>query len=214
MLLICSSTLTFAARPFITDDPGINEPGKFEFMAACDFWKDHATPSLQLRHGLTERMDFGINVGYTAAPKEEQQFSTVDFNMKLALIKDILTLGVSTTFGKPDYYIYSILGKAFGPIMVDANLGYSARAETKDADFVYYAAAIYENDHFGFGPEFGGDQEKLEWWAFGGRWHIKNWLTYDIGIGGNFKKNIKFNITTGIDMVFPQEKSKTIHERS
>jgi hypothetical protein len=201
-----SSTISFAARPFLTDDPGINETGKFEFMAACDFWNDRATPGIQLRHGITERMDLGINLGYCILPNDEKHFSCADINMKFSIIPDLFTAGFSGSFEKAAYYTYGIFGKAFGPITVNANLGYSAAAETNEGDFDYFLSVYYENEYFGIGPELGGTQEGLNLWAFGGRWHFTDWFTYDIGIQGDYKDPICFNVTTGIDIVFPHVK--------
>lgn len=206
MLLLIFSTLAFAARPYITDDPGINEPGKFEFMAACDFWDKKAVPSLQLRHGITDRMDFGVNVGYILLPNKEKNANSADINLKYVIIPNLFTATFTGSFGDPGYTFNAVLGKSFGSLSINANIGYSAQTNAKDVDVPFYLAVIFEQDNFALGPEIGGDQEGLNWWQIGGRMYFTDWLHWDIGVGGDFKTLSGYNATSGIDIVFPIKK--------
>jgi hypothetical protein len=202
MLLGGSLCSLFAARPYLTDDPGINEPGKFEFMAACDFWDKKTVPSLQLRHGITERMDFGVNVGYCLVPNEDRKASCADINFKYAIIPNLFSATFTGSFGDPGYMVNAVFGKSFGPVAINANIGYSAKADTQDVDVPYFIAVIFEQNKFGIGPEIGGDLEGLNWWQIGGRVYFTDWLHWDIGVGGDFKTISGYNATTGIDIVF------------
>jgi hypothetical protein len=63
-LAMCQSAL--AARPFETDDAGTVAPGTFESEFGSESWKDDAAFGIGLKHGLTERMDLGVSMGYAA----------------------------------------------------------------------------------------------------------------------------------------------------
>jgi hypothetical protein len=194
---------TMAAPPFLTDDPGVNEPGKFEVLSACDFWNKKAMPSIQLRHGITERMDLGINVGYCLLPNLERKATCADINLKFMIIPDLFTASFTGSFGDPSYIANIIAGKTIGPISINANIGYLAQADTKDVDIPCFAAIIYERKKIGIGTEIGGNQEGFNWWQAGLRVYFTEWLCWDIGVGGNFEYPIDYNATMGVDILFP-----------
>lgn len=86
MLLMFSSTLTFAARPYHTDDPGTTELGKFELELSNDYWSNASTPGLVFKHGLTDRMELDIPIGYTLLPSDERAVSPLQLYAKFAII--------------------------------------------------------------------------------------------------------------------------------
>jgi hypothetical protein len=210
-MVIAGSALmvqTFAARPFVVDDAGTVEPGKFEFELAADYWQDKLSPSTVFKHGVTERMDIGICLGYCQAPYHEQGISAAGLGLKFALVPDLLTASFGAEFGSANYTTLALLTKQVGPVELDANLGFEATVDHQnDVDLRYGVAAVVPIKRFAFGAEFMGTQEIFDWWQVGGRFSITEWFTIDCGLGGDFQADVDWNISTGIWIGFPITRS-------
>jgi hypothetical protein len=192
----------------MTEDVGTNEPGKFQFSAVPEFWKKKSKtgfePGVELRHGITDRMDLGVGAGYSLMPKSEKGASGFEFTPKFMLIPDIFAAIFAVSFGDPVYEGYLVLGHAFGPIAINANLGYVAEAGIKDIDIPFLMSVSYQHERFEIGPEFGIDSDGNKSWNLATRVLPFDWLAWVTAIGGDFKKR-SFTIQFGIDMVFPFE---------
>jgi hypothetical protein len=72
LLLMLIPATVFGARPLSTDDAGVVDLGSYEvefgygFLSEGDDIESHGL-GLSIKHGITERLDFGIGVG----PNEE-----------------------------------------------------------------------------------------------------------------------------------------------
>ncbi len=206
MPLIFTLTPTFAARPFNTDDAGTVETGKFELETACNYWEKETELGASFKHGITERMDIGVCVGYCMLPTEDRKFTGESIGLKFALIPELLSVSFTSEFGNKSYITNFIMSKSFGPISIDANIGYQAQADINDADLTYGLVAVYEVGRFGIGAEVCGTHETINWWQVGSRFQIVEWLQFDIGLGGDFKKEPDFTATTGLWFTFPLPK--------
>ena len=193
----------FAARPFLTDDAGTVEAGKFELETACDSWKARADANMCFKHGLTERMDLGVGIGYVPLPNEERGFTGADLGLKFVLVPDLLAASFGAGFASQAYSINGILSKSFGPISCDVSLGYEAIAETTNADLTHGICAVYNCGKLGIGAEVGGTHEELNWWQVGARCQIHEWIQIDAGLGGNYGRRPDLTATTGVWITFP-----------
>jgi hypothetical protein len=198
-----AGTPAFAARPFVTDDSGTVEAGTFELETAWDYWKARAAASLSFKHGVTERMDIGVGIGYVSAPQEERAFDTADLGLKFALIPDLFSASFSAGFASQTYSLNAILSKSFGPLTCDANLGYEAITDTDDAELTFGLAGVYNHGRLGVGVEIGGTHEGLSWWQVGARFQIREWLQIDAGLGGDSATDPDLTATTGLWFGFP-----------
>lgn len=208
LLLTCGAFFidVFAARPFVTDDAGVVEQGKFELETACDYWKDDATESINLKHGLTKKLDLEVGVGYIPAPQEERTFTPVNILLKYSFIPDLLSMTMSADWGLSTYNANAILSKCFGPVEFDVNLGYQTHDNMKRADCTYGVAASYEFKRLRIGVETDGTDKDADWWQGGAQFTITDWMKIDAGIGGDFDKNTSYTATTGLWFTFPFDK--------
>jgi hypothetical protein len=202
----------YAAPPFNTEDVGVNPVGKFQFSAVADMWKHKFQPGVELRHGITEAMDVGVGAGYAVAPKDEKGVGSFEITPKFMLIPDIFAVIASVSVGDPEYEGYLILGHAFGPIAINANLGCIAEAGAKHVDIPYLLSVSYQHEYFEIGPEIGfnvnKDGFKFNMWNLATRVFPFPWLAWVTAVGGDFSKGgyHGLNVQAGIDMVFPYEK--------
>jgi hypothetical protein len=201
-----SSTRVMAARPFVTDDPGTVELGRFELEVAPDYWKDKSTIELCFKHGLTERMEIGIVMGRCALPRNERGYQDAELGFKFALIPDLLAASFTGMFNNPEYGFALILGKTSGIFTVNANLGCAMTSGTDDAEVMYGLSGIATFGRFETGVEIDGARESLNWWQIGAKCFVTDWCSIDAGIGGDFKDDVTMNATTGLWFAFPSSK--------
>jgi hypothetical protein len=198
----------FAARPFVVDDAGTVSAGTFEFEMAADYWTSKLGPSIVFKHGVTERMDIGVTIGYCQLPDEERGISAACLGLKFALIPDLLTASMGAHFGSSNYSAFALLTKSLGPVEIDANFGFEATLdEGNHVDLRYGLAAVVPIQRVALGAECMGTHEAFDWWLVGGRFSITDWFTIDCGLGGDFQTEIDWNVTTGIWINFPLTQS-------
>jgi hypothetical protein len=204
MLLLFYATISFAARPFHTDDPGTTEVGKFEIEAAVDYWHNSTAPDIVFKHGITERMELDIPIGYIAQPEEERGIELLQLYAKFAIIPELFAVSFTSALGDKVYTINGIIGKAIGDFNFNLNFGGEMVGNTNDADLTYGASGTYTIGKIETGGEFGGTQEGINWWQIGIKCFLKKWCSLDAGFGGDFEK--KINVTTGVVFSFPVSK--------
>ena len=210
-----SSTLAFAARPYHTDDPGTTELGKFEVETAVDYWQHSVAPGLVFKHGLTERMELDIPIGYVVHPEDERGIAPFQLYAKFALVPDLFAVTFTSAFAESEYSTNAIIGKAFGGFHTNLNLGGAMIGNTNDADLIYGLSETYTIGNIEMGAEIDGTQEGIDWWQIGAKFFFKEWCSIDAGIGGDFEKEMNMNVTTGLVFALPVTKdnmeSKNAH---
>jgi hypothetical protein len=213
VMILAEVSPVHAGPPFNTEDVGVNPVGKFQFSAVADVWKKKFQPGVELRHGITEAMDFGIGAGYAIMPKDEKGSGSFELTPKFMLIPDIFAVITSISVADPEYEGYLILGHAFGPIAINANLGWIAEAGAHHVDIPYLMSVSYQHERFEIGPEIGvnidHDGFKFNMWNVASRVYPVPWLAWVTAVGGDFGFSKGpyhgLNVQLGIDMVFPYD---------
>ena len=197
------AAVLFAARPFNTDDAGTVAASGFELELGTDVWQDDAVLGLSFKHGLTDRMDVGVNLGYTMLPDSEDGFENAELALKFAILPDLFSTSFTTILGDLDYVVNGILTHAFGPVEFDINLGFATTGLGGiDGDLIYGLAAIYVIDRFGIGAEVSGNQDDVQSWLAGVRYTVFSSFALDGGIAGGFQEGAGQTITAGVHYEF------------
>jgi hypothetical protein len=203
------TAVTFAFRPFITDDAGTVTPSTFELEASADYWHDKAAFGLGLKHGVTERMDIGVAFGRCMLPEDESGYDPAELSLKFNFIADRLSASFSGSFGDPCYSALLIYSQPIALFSLHANLGYSAVGALDEGLLTYALAVVVQINRFTFGPEFGGTHQSVDWWQIGTRATITDWLAADVAVGGDFSTDVDFNAATGLFFAFPLQKKES-----
>jgi hypothetical protein len=189
----------FAARPFTTDDAGTVTPSGFELELRTDVWQDDAIFGMSLKYGLTNRIDVGVNLGYTMLPDSADGFENAEIGFKFAILPELFSTSFTTIIGDLDYVLYGIVTRAFGPLEIDMNCGFMTTGlGGVDGDLMYGLAVIYNMDKFTVGVEAAGDQNAVQTWLAGIRYFIFHSMSIDGGITGSFQEERDILITAGI----------------
>jgi hypothetical protein len=207
ILLVLAVITIFAYRPFVTDDAATVINGTFEFETGADYWSNNAEFGFGLKHGITARMDIGVSLGHVTLPENERCFHGAEIGLKYALVPEMLAVSVAGCFGDPAYGANLVFSKSITFFSIHTNLGYSAIATTNDAEMTYGFASDAVIKKFSVGGEICGTHKELNWWQVGTIFTFTDWLVLDLGVGGNFEKNIAMNATTGLWFAFPIPKT-------
>ena len=200
--IVCVTEL-YGARPFATDDAGTVEQGVHELEFGCDFWSEDAVIGLGFKHGLTERMDLGVGFAYIIEPDEENGFEGAELGVKFALIPNLFSASLTSTFGDAAYTLNGIVTRNLGPLEIDGNLGYEATGISGEEGTIIYAlAVIFNAEQFAFGVEGAGDKDGLRSWLMGGRYAILEGFAVDAGISGEFEDDAVSTLVAGIHYEF------------
>ena len=192
-----------AARPFNTDDAGIVETGMYELETGAYFWKDDAELEIGFKHGITERMDFGFNSGFTILPEQTRGFDSIEMGLKFSIISDFLATSISVSPGYQGYTLLGIITKYFGNTGVDINLGYEAPLIAgAESNLLFSLAFHYLFKSLNTGFEISGTEDEIESWLAGMNCHLNENFAFDIGVSGGFSGDIINSITTGIHCEF------------
>ncbi|MEO0138043.1 MAG: hypothetical protein ABIL40_06840 [candidate division WOR-3 bacterium] len=186
----------YGARPFGTDDAGTVPSGSYELEIGYDIWEETGMFGLGFKHGLTEKMDIGIGFGFNIVSEPKNSFVPAELAFKYSLVPDLFAASFVAEIGGSAYALNGILTRGFGPIELDANLGYT----TGDSSITYAGAFIYSIEKFAFGGEVLGDK-KAQNWLLGGRYTIKDGLMVDAGFASDFKFEAK-TATFGVHYEF------------
>lgn len=201
-VLVNMPVLLFAARPFITDDAGTVEQSGFELECASDYWKNLALFGATLKHGLTDRMDLGVAFGYMAAPLEMKAAQPLELSLKYNFIPEHFSVSATGVFGSATYAINTIYSHYFEVLSGHANLGFEATGESRNLALTYGLVAIIKVGIAAIGAELGGVDKELNWWQIGAQLNLRDWLGFDSGLGGEFKKGMQLYVTSGLWLFF------------
>jgi len=188
----------YGARPFVTDDAGIVPSAGFELELGHEFWKNEGIFAVGFKHGLTEKMDIGIGFGYNLISGPKNSFSGSELCLKYCFIPDMLAASFSAGFDGSGYCLNGIFTRCFGALEADANFGYS----TADSSITFGLAFIYGLERLTFGLECAGDDDGLQNWLAGGKYHIVEDFAVDLGISGGFEEDIGNVATVGLHYEF------------
>lgn len=209
MLVFVFGKPIFAVRPLSTDDAWTVDEGSFELEIGYDFVKsDESSESeicVQLKHGLTKRMDVGFAIPYGIQP--ECGLTAAECVLKFMVVeaKEIFpafSLTFSHSLGSIEYQINGILTKELNPFTFHFNLGYEASGEIGVRGKTFYSAAceyqIIERLKL-MGEILGKEGEPWEA-LIGGSWQIFEPLAIDLGFGKDLsspKLKLTFGLTYG-----------------
>lgn len=191
-----------AARPFAVDDAGTVEKEGFEVEVASNYWGDAFDGGIGLKHGLTDRMDIGIGFGYTALPEIDAQHSPLEIGLKYAIVPDLLSASLSGSFGDPGYAVNLIASKPFGIASLHLNLGLETQSSVDERAVTYGLNTSFETGRITSGFEIAGADDSVNWWQVGAQVSVLEWLAVDIGLGGDFEKEMSMTATSGVWMEF------------
>lgn len=207
LMIIFFALPIFAARPLITDDAKTVPISKHEIELGYDYCRlldcgRNHTLSFNIKHGLSERFDIGINFPYQIEPIQNEKFGPITLGFKLAIIKELVAVTFANVLGSYTYVLNSIFSKDIGFVDFHLNFGYNTTGKQEERGQIIYALAIeYPLGKFDILGEIFGIED-LHYWLIGGRYNfIIEGLFVDIGYSGNFK-NISEKITTGLHYEF------------
>ncbi|MEO0293052.1 MAG: hypothetical protein ABIN61_02380 [candidate division WOR-3 bacterium] len=210
-LLVFVSVAGFGARPLSVDDAKVVEKGIYEVELGYDFSNTgndigNRSIGLSIKHGITERFDFGIGIPYNIEP--DDGLSDVEFAMKLALFNRKILAGsfvVGYVPGESGYTAVGILSVQAGPVVTHINLGYTALPELREDVAVYGVAVEYPlSDKITLVSELTGELKKGPIEALiGGSFLAFNVLAIDLGIGcGLTEESSEIKFTLGLTYGF------------
>lgn len=205
-ILISFISYSFASRPLSTDDAGTVEMGKYELEFGYDNCKlsdcsKYTNLTVSIKHGLTEKMDIGINLPYQIEPVYDEKFGSVTFGSKFGILKDILAITFSNVLGSYNYMFNSIFSANIGFINFNVNIGYNYNMNQDEKGKIAYALGLEHSlEKFDVVGEIFGT-EGSQYWLLGLRYNFVEKLFIDIGYNGNFR-DISNRITSGLHYEF------------
>lgn len=142
--MLLASAAAWAARPLDTDDAGTVEPGKFEAEMGYDHIQGRPdgtcqSPSFQLKHGLTPRLDIGVALGHETWKDAEGNTvgwgtTPLSVGIKGALLrghKSLPDLSISACLetGSSGWGLNAIASREVSGLGLHLNLGYNGSGE-------------------------------------------------------------------------------------
>jgi hypothetical protein len=191
----------FAARPFVTDDPGTVVKEKFEAEPSINYGNNFTLAGLTFQHGITDRADIEFCLGYCAHPEGERKVTPAGLVFKFGIIPNLLAATLGMTFGETAYGANLIAGKTLGSFSGDVNLGYTTQADTNDADVTYGLDVVYTIGKLGIGAEVFGTQEMAHW-QIGLKFTITDRLFIDSAVGTTIDPLPVVQATSGLWAMF------------
>ncbi len=193
----------YGARPFNVDDAGTVYAGEYEFEIGCDFWSDQAAFGIDFKHGITERMDFGVGFGFDITPAAQERFGEIEMGFKFTLIPDFIATSVNVTPGLTSYSLNGIITKSFGSAEMDINLGYDATGIKEEGGSIAFGfALLYHLEKSTLGLETTGDKDGFQTWLGGFNYELLNGLAIDAAISGSINDGLFNSATAGISYEF------------
>lgn len=193
--LMLSAAVLYGARPFSVDDAGTVAPGAYELEAGSDYWEEIGTLCVGFKHGLTEKMDLGVGLGYNLNPNGSiDRFEPLELCFKYNFIADFLSASLATGFQERSYSVNGILTRCLGDLELDGNFGFSAAENT----VTYGCALIYGlTDRWNMGLEATGDKDGPASLLAGTNYSVFEPVRFDIGFASDFDFDAK-SVTAGI----------------
>ena len=204
--LLLTGTLlatTAHARPFRTDAAGTTAPANVEIELGSDWWTDQASFGLNIKQGLTSRMDLGFYVPYSAFPDSTRAFGNAKLAAKFDLVPSLVSVAFSNDLGTGNYVLNGALTKAWGPIKASADLGGRFTAGAREADLSWGLNPSYAVGPATLGAELRGDQHEANWWQVGAGYKLADWIAIDAGLGDDFSDGHTWHVATGIWIALP-----------
>jgi hypothetical protein len=213
-----------AARPLATDDAGTVEKGKYESELSyeyCQYRPDGTcqTPGIAIKHGLTDRMDFGL--GFSHSTDKDADGNTVGWGMspleigfKMALLKEHkklpdISLCAGFETGETEYGLNLILSRGYGNLGLHYNLSYNSPGEAlvKGSIATSLAAEYTFAGKYRICAELNGEVLDNRSEVLGNSGLVGGSITlgpvdWDLGIRIHDQRGPKTTITTGITAGF------------
>ena len=204
-LLVTSALFATAshARPFRTDAAGTTAPSNIEIEAGADWWTDRASFGLNIKQGLTSRMDLGFYLPYTAQPSASRGFGNARVAAKFDLVPTFASVAFASDLGGPNYALTGALTKAWGPLKASVDLGGRFVARARDADLAWGVNPSYGLGPLTLGAELRGNQDQPDWWQVGAGLKLADGIAIDAGLGDDFADGHDWHIATGIWIALP-----------
>lgn len=204
-LLVSSTLLATAtqARPFRTDAAGTTAPSVVEIEAGADWWSDRAGFGLNLKQGITPRMDLGFHLPMSAFPDSMRAFGNAKVSAKMDLVPGLASVAFTSDLGGANYALNGALTKAWGSLKASADLGGRFTAGARDADLAWGVNPSYTIRAATLGAELRGDQNQANWWQVGAGLKLADGIAIDAGLGDDFTDGHDWHVATGIWIALP-----------
>jgi hypothetical protein len=191
------------ARPFRTDAAGTTAPSAVEIEAGADWWTDQASFGLNIKQGVTQRLDLGFHIPYAAFPDSTRAFGKASVSAKFDLVPSFASVAFSSDLGGGSYALNGALTKAWGPIKASADLGGHFTAGARRADLSWGVNPSCAVGPASLGVELRGDQHQADWWQVGAQWTLAEGIAVDAGLGDDFTDGNDWHVATGIWIALP-----------
>jgi hypothetical protein len=201
-LTTISPITIFAARPFTVDDAGTVPLSSFEIEVASDYWKQKTAFGKAVKHGITNRMDIGLTMGYTLLPRTVREVSPLEISLKYAFIPQLLSGTITYTASDANWAANLIVSKPISLVMLHGNIGVETVPHEDFAQLTWGIASTVTTGRFTSGIELSGSHERIASWLAGTQVFIFKWLAVDIGITSQFRDIEDFTLTSGFLCAF------------
>lgn len=191
------------ARPFRTDAAGTTAPSAVEIEAGSDWWTDQASFGLNIKQGITQRLDLGFYIPYAAFPDSTRAFGNAKVSAKFDLVPSLASVAFTSQLGGSSYVLNGALTKAWGPFKASADLGGQFVAGARDADLSWGLNPSYAVGPASLGAELRGNQHEANWWQVGGSVKLADWVAVDAGLGDDFHDGNNWHVATGVWIALP-----------
>lgn len=204
-LLVSSTILATSAhsRPFRTDAAGTTAPSVVEIEAGANWWTDRAGFGLNLKQGITPRMDLGFHIPFSAFPDSTRAFGNAKVSAKMDLVPGLASVALTSDLGGANYALNGALTRSWGPIKASADLGGRFTAGAREADLAWGVNPSATFRAVTLGAELRGDQHQADWWQVGAGLKLAEGVAIDAGLGDDFNDGHDWHVATGIWVALP-----------
>lgn len=216
LLLLHPAGPGWAARPLTVDDAGTVEAGTFELEVGYeyeDFVESCQGISLGIKHGITEKMDFGVGTGWQLDPENGPEALELGVKWSILSAKE-RNPGVSFIFdfapGETEYSLNGVLSQPVGgKLTLHFNAGYNVPDALADGVALWGGAfefTIREDIHLMgeiLGEEDLSDEDAdRRSWLLGGNAAVTEFLTLDVGGGTEISSDPGWFVSGGATVGF------------
>jgi len=190
--LLAAPCVSYAALPLITDDIGITETGKYELEIGNDNCRtEHGLEAdvyVSLKHGISERMDFGVCLPFQVTPEVNNRIGCIALYGKFNLIKNIFAVTVSNEYGTREYFLNAVLSHKFAEVSVHLNVGYETSGEADvSGNPVVSSAFEYPLKKIDFVGEIILEKAVSPAWQLGMRYKLDDITFFSVGFNDIFR---------------------------
>lgn len=192
--LLVAPCVSYAALPLITDDIGITETGKYELEIGNDNCRtEHGLEAdvyVSLKHGITERMDFGVCIPFRVAPEVNNRIGFIALYGKFNFIKNIFAVTVSNELGTREYFLNAVLSHKFTEVSIHLNAGYETSGEADvSGNPVVSSGFEYSLKKMDFIGEIILEKAISPVWQLGMRYKLNDITFFSVGFKDIFKSD-------------------------